>query len=363
MRGEERRQRPILMVVNAEQRIPKQHPLRRIKQLAEAVLKELSPLFDQMYSVVGRPSIPPERLLKASLLMALYTVRSERMFCEQLDYNLLFRWFLDLELDEPSFDHSTFSRNRTRLLEHAVAGEFFRGVVEQARALQLLSDEHFTVDGTLVEAWASLKSFKRKDRGPGEPPDDPGNPTVNFRGERRSNATHQSSTDPEAKLARKGPGKEAKLCYSANALMENRNTILIDFQVEPADGHAERRAAIAMADDRLPGSCRITLGGDKGYDTRDFVASCRALKITPHVAQNQARPGGSALDARTARHPGYAVSQWIRKRVEEVFGWMKTVGGLRRTRYRGCERVQMHAYLVAAAYNLIRIARLAPAPA
>ena len=363
MRGEERRQRPILMVVNAEQRIPKQHPLRRIKQLAEAVLKELSPLFDQMYSVVGRPSIPPERLLKASLLMALYTVRSERMFCEQLDYNLLFRWFLDLELDEPSFDNSTFSRNRTRLLEHAVAGEFFRGVVEQARALQLLSDEHFTVDGTLVEAWASLKSFKRKDRGPGEPPDDPGNPTVNFRGERRSNATHQSSTDPEAKLARKGPGKEAKLCYSANALMENRNTILIDFQVEPADGHAERRAAIAMADDRLPGSCRITLGGDKGYDTRDFVASCRALKITPHVAQNQARPGGSALDARTARHPGYAVSQWIRKRVEEVFGWMKTVGGLRRTRYRGCERVQMHAYLVAAAYNLIRIARLAPAPA
>ncbi len=361
MRGEERRQRPMLMVVNAEHRIPKEHPLRRIKQMADTVLKELSPVFDQMYSVVGRPSIPPERLLKASLLMALYTVRSERLFCEQLDYNLLFRWFLDLELDEASFDHSTFSRNRARLLEHEVAGEFFRGVVAQARALKLLSDEHFTVDGTLVEAWASLKSFKRKDRGPGEPPADPGNPNVNFHGERRYNATHQSSTDPEAQLAKKGPGKEAKLSYSANALMENRHALLVDFQVEPADGHAERRAAIAMADERLPGSRRITLGGDKGYDTRDFVADCRTLKITPHVAQNHARPGGSALDARTARHPGYAVSQWIRKRVEEVFVWMKTVGGLRRTRYRGRARVQMHAYLVAAAYNLLRIARLVPA--
>jgi transposase len=363
MRGEDKRQRAMLVVINPEQRIPQGHPLRRIKILADTALKQLSPLFDEMYSAVGRPSIPPERLLKASLLMALHTVRSERLFCEQLDYNLLFRWFLDLEADEASFDHSTFSRNRVRLLEHEVAGEFFRAVVEQARGLDLLSDEHFTVDGTLVEAWASLKSFKRKDAGSSEPPDDPGNPNVNFRGERRSNATHQSTTDPEARLARKGPGKEARLCYSANALMENRNTILIDLQVEPADGFAERRAAIAMADERLPGTRRITLGGDKGYDTRDFVKSCRALKVTPHVAQNQARRGGSALDARTVRHPGYAVSQWIRKRVEETFGWMKTVGGLRRTRYRGRERVQMHAYLVAAAYNLIRIARLAPAPA
>jgi transposase len=316
-----------------------------------------------MYSAVGRPSIPPERLLKASLLMALYTVRSERLFCEQLDYNLLFRWFLDLEVDEASFDHSSFSRNRARLLEHEVAGEFFRAVVAQARTLRLLSDEHFTVDGTLVEAWASLKSFKRKDAGPSQPPDDPGNPTVNFHGDRRSNATHHSTTDPEARLAKKGPGKEAKLCYSANALMENRNTLLIDFQVEPADGKAERRAAIAMTDERLPGSRRVTLGGDKGYDTRDFVAHCRELKITPHVARNQGRPGGSALDARTARHPGYAVSQWVRKQVEEAFGWMKTIGGLRKTRYRGRERVQMHAYLVATAYNLIRIAKLSPAPA
>jgi transposase len=363
MRGENGRQRAILVVFDPEQRVPKGHPLRRIKALADAALAQLSPRFNGMYSAVGRPSIPPERLLKASLLMALYTVRSERMFCEQLDYNLLFRWFLEMDVSEPSFDHSTFSRNRARLLEHAVADEFFRAVVAQARALQLLSDEHFTVDGTLIEAWASLKSFRRKDAGPHEPPDDRGNPAVNFRGERRSNATHQSATDPEAKLAKKGPGKEAKLCYSANALMENRSTLLIDFRIEPADGSAERRAAITMLDENLPGSRRITVAGDRGYDTRGFVASCRTLRVTPHVAQNQARPGGSALDARTVRHPGYAVSQWIRKQVEETFGWMKTVGGLRRTRYRGRARVQMHAYLVAAAYNLMRIANLSPAPA
>jgi len=363
MRGEERRQRSMLVVVNLEERIPKEHPLRRIKQMADAGLKELSPIFEQMYSPLGRPSIPPERLLKASLLMALYTIRSERMFCEQLDYNLLFRWFLDLELDEPSFDHSSFTANRDRLLEHEIAGDFFRRIVAQAQARGLLSNDHFTVDGTLIEAWASLKSFKRKGQKPGAGPDDPGNPTVNFHGEHRSNATHQSTTDPEALLARKGKGKEAKLCYSANALVENRNSLLIDLQVEPADGLAERRAAVAMADERLAGSHRITLGGDKGYDTREFVATCRGLNITPHVAQNDARPGGSALDARTTRHPGYAVSQWIRKRIEEAFGWMKTVGGLRKTRYRGRARVQMHAYLVGAAYNLLRIARLPAAPA
>jgi transposase len=363
MRGEERQQRSMLLVVNLEERIPREHPLRRIKQLAELALKELSPIFDEIYSVLGRPSIPPERLLKASLLMALYTIRSERMFCEQLDYNLLFRWFLNLELDEPSFDHSSFTANRQRLLGRAIAGEFFRQIVAQAQTLDLLSNEHFTVDGTLIEAWASLKSFKRKGQTPGAGPDDPGNPTVNFHGEHRSNATHQSTTDPEALLARKGKGKEAKLCYSANALVENRNSLLIDFQVEPADGTAERRAALAMADERLAGSRRITLGGDKGYDTRGFVASCRALNITPHVAQNDTRPGGSALDARTTRQPGYVVSQWIRKRIEEAFGWMKTIGGLRKTPYRGRERVQMHAYLVGAAYNLLRIARLLAAPA
>ena len=364
MRGEDgRRQRAMLVIFEVEQRVPKEHPLRRIKALADAALAQLSPRFDQMYSTLGRPSIPPEWLLKASLLMALYTVRSERMFCEQLDYNLLFRWFLGMEVSEPSFDHSTFSRNRARLLAHSVADEFFRAVVAQARALKLLSREHFTVDGTLIEAWASLKSFKRKDSEPPEPPDDPGNPTVNFRGERRSNATHQSATDPEARLAKKGRGKEARLCYSANALMEHRNTLLIDLRVEPADGSAERRAAITMLDENLPGNRRITVAGDRGYDTRDFIASCRSLRVTPHVARNLARPGGSALDARTVRHRGYAVSQWIRKQVEEAFGWMKTVGGLRRTRYRGRARVQMHSYLVAAAYNLLRIANLSPAPA
>jgi transposase len=363
MRGEERQQRSMLMVLDLEQRVPKQHPLRRIKELSETVLKQLSATFDRMYSTTGRPSVPPERLLKASLLMALYTVRSERLLCEQLDYNLLFRWFLDMELDEAGFDHSSFSTNRKRLLEHAVAGEFFRGVLQQARALHLLSSEHFTVDGTLIEAWASLKSFKRKGQQPGDGPDDPGNPTVNFHGEQRSNETHQSSTDPEALLARKGKGKEAKLYYSGNALAENRNFLLVDFQIEPADGTAERRAAIASADERLAGRGRITMAGDKGYDTRGFVASCRALNITPHLAQNLARRGGSAQDARTTRHPGYAVSQRLRKRIEEVFGWMKTIGGLRQTRYRGRERVQMHAYLVAAAYNLLRIARLDPIPA
>jgi IS5 family transposase len=285
------------------------------------------------------------------------------MFCEQLDYNLLFRWFLDMDVTEASFDHSTFSRNRARLLEHDVACEFFARVVAQARSMQLLSDEHFTVDGTLVEAWASLKSFKLKGQPPSEPPDDPGNPTVNFHGARRSNATHQSSTDPEAKLAKKGAGKEAKLCYSANALMENRNGLLIGFAVEPADGYAERRCARAMLEAELPGRRRITLGADKGYDSREFVAACRTLKVTPHIARNEARAGGSALDRRTARHPGYAVSQRVRKRVEEIFGWMKTVGGLRRTRYCGLDRTQLHAYLVAAAYNLLRIARLCPTSA
>lgn len=363
MRGEERRQRSMLVVINLGERIPREHPLRRIKQMAELALKDLSPIFDEIYSVLGRPSIPPERLLKASLLMALYTIRSERMFCEQLEYNLLFRWFLNLELDEPSFDHSSFTANRKRLLGREIAGEFFRQIVAQAQTLGLLSNEHFTVDGTLIEAWASLKSFKRKGHKPGAGPDDPGNPTVNFHGEHRSNATHQSTTDPEALLARKGKGKEAKLCYSANALVENRNSLLIDFQVEPADGTAERRAAVAMADERLAGSRRITLGADKGYDTSGFVATCRALNITPHLAQNDGRPGGSALDARTTRQPGYVISQWIRKRIEEAFGWMKTVGGLRKTPYRGRERVQMHAYLVGAAYNLLRIARLLAAPA
>src|SRR5256886_8329599 len=290
MRGEERRQRAMLVVIDAEQRVPKEHPLRRIKRLADAALTELSPQFDQMYSEIGRPSIPPERLLKASLLMALYTVRSERMFCEQLDYNLLFRWFLDMDVAEPSFDHSTFSRNRARLLEHDVAREFFTRVVAQARSLQLLSDEHFTVDGTLVEAWASLKSFKPRQQPPSEPPDDPGNPTVNFHGERRSNATHQSTTDPDARLFRKGKGKEAKLVFMGQVMMENRNGLAIDFEVTEATGTAERETAVDQVDEAKQRGFRPqTLGGDKNYDTKKFVADMRERDVTPPVAQNTSR--------------------------------------------------------------------------
>jgi transposase len=359
MRGHDRPQATMLTLVNPEQRVPANHPIRQIKALAEVALKELSPLFEQMYSEVGRPSIPPERLLKASLLMALYTVRSERMFCEQLEYNLLFRWFLDMNWDEPGFDHSSFSRNRARLLEHDVAGEFFRTVVAEARELKLTSDEHFTVDGTLIEAWASLKSFKRKDAGPSEPPDDPGNPSVDFHGERRQNATHQSTTDPEARLAKKGAGKEAKLCYTESVLMENRNGIMIDLRVGQTSGRAEREQGLEMLQ-AVGGPHRITVAADKGYDSAEFVAGCRALNVTPHVAQNERRRGGSALDLRTTSWPGYAVSQRVRKRVEEIFGWIKTVGNFRRTRYRGVERTSFAAYLVGAAYNLLRIARLCP---
>jgi len=361
MRGYDRPQTTMLTLVNPEKRVPANHPIRLIKALAEVALKELSPRFEQMYSEVGRPSIPPERLLKASLLMALYTVRSERMFCEQLDYNLLFRWFLDLNWDEPSFDHSTFSRNRGRLLEHDVAGEFFRTVVAEARELKLTSDEHFTVDGTLIEAWASLKSFRPKgeERSERTPPDDPGNPSVDFHGERRQNATHQSTSDPEARLAKKGAGKEARLCYTESVLMENRNGLMIDLRVGQAGGRAECEQGLEMLQE-LRGPRRITVAGDKGYDTAAFVASCRALNITPHVTQNERRRGGSALDHRTTSWPGYAVSQRVRKRVEEIFGWIKTVGNFRRTRYRGVERTTFAAYLVGAAYNLLRIAKLCP---
>jgi transposase len=365
MRGIETKQSSMLCLMSAESRVPTDHPLRRIKQLADTALAELSPVFDAMYAARGRPSIPPERLLKSTLLMALYTVRSERMLCEQLDYNLLFRWFLDMDMMEPSFDATAFTHNRHRLLGHDVAGEFFRAVVAQARAAKLTSHDHFTVDGTLIEAWASLKSFKRKDEHDDDnaaPPDDPGNPTVNFHGEKRRNDTHASTTDPDARLARKGKGKEAKMAYSAHALMENRHGLIVDLRVDVADGRAERRNAIAMVEDNLPGTRRITLAGDKGYDTRDFVAECRERNVTPHVAQALERNGGSAIDARTTRVAGYAVSQRVRKRVEEVFGWMKTVGNFRKTRYVGLGVNQLAAFMIGAAYNLLRIAKLRPDP-
>ncbi|MCC6997684.1 MAG: IS5 family transposase [Deltaproteobacteria bacterium] len=362
MRGRDEKQSTLFSVVSAEKRVPVDHPLRRVKQLADAALSGLTATFDEMYSAVGRPSIPPERLLKSSLLMAFYTVRSERMFCEQLDYNLLFRWFLDMSVDEPSFDHSTFSRNRERLLTHDVAHQFFKLIVKQARDAGLMSAEHFTVDGTLIQAWASLKSFKKKGAKDSEPPDDPGNPTVNFRGEKRSNETHESTTDPESKLARKGDGKESKLSYSQHALMENRNGLLVDLRLEEAHGFAEPLTAIEMLEDNLPGAARITVAGDKGYDSEAFVSACRQRNITPHVAQNTSRRS-SRIDERTTRHAGYAISQRIRKRVEEIFGWTKTIGNFRRTRFRGQQRTRLASYFVGAAYNLVRMAKLLPAPA
>jgi transposase len=363
MRGKDTKQSSMLCLMSPEDMVPERHPVRRIKKMADDCLAKMSPTFDAMYSGTGRPSIPPERLLKASLLMALYSVRSERQFCEQLGYNLLFRWFLDMDMVEPTFDATTFTKNRERLLAHDVAGEFFRAVVEQARRGQLMSSEHFTVDGTLIEAWASLKTFKKKDAKDDDktPPDDPGNPTVNFHGEKRSNDTHASTTDPEARLARKGRGKEAKLAYSAHALMENRNGLLVDFRVAEANGRAEREVALAMLDEHKARRGAATLGADKGYDTHDFVAECRAMNVVPHVAQVINAYRGSAIDARTTRHPGYGISQRIRKRVEEIFGWAKTVGGFRRTRFKGRKRTQLAAYVVAAAYNLVRMARLAPA--
>jgi len=362
MRGKNESQTSMLCLISTEGRVPRDHPLRDIKRLADAALKRLSPQFDAMYSPIGRPSIPPERLLKAMLLMAFYSIRSERMFCEQLDYNLLFRWFLDMDMVEQAFDHSTFSqRNRERLLEHDVARKFFAEVVAQATSAGLMSSEHFSVDGTLIEAWASLKSFRPRDgSGKNEPPDDPGNPTVDFRGEKRSNDTHASTTDPEALLARKSNGTTAKLSYCMAALMENRNGLLVDLAVAPATGTAEVEMSYAMLERNSKPGIRRTCGGDKLFDQKDFVQGCRALEVTPHVAQ---KARGSAIDRRTIRHEGYAISQRLRKRIEEIFGWAKTVGGFRRTRFKGRRRTELAAVFVGIAYNLIRMARLIPKPA
>jgi len=347
--------------VSPESRVPADHPIRAIKALADARLAELSPVFDEMYSGMGRPSIPPERLLKACLLIVLYSVRSERQLCERLDYDLLFRFFLDMNLDERSFDATTFTKNKERMLAADVARLFFEGVVAIAKSRGLMSAEHFTVDGTLIEAWASLKSFQKKANKARKPPDDPGNPTVDFHGEKRSNETHASTTDPDAKLYRKSKGQTAKLCYSAHVLMENRHGLCADIRVAEASGYAERREALAMVDAQRAKGVRIaTLGADKAYDTTDFVADLRARGVTPHVAQQITRQRGSKIDGRTTRHPGYALSQRKRKLVEEIFGWAKTVGGLRKTKYRGQPRNRLWAYLNAAAYNLVRLLRLAP---
>jgi transposase len=355
MRGSDERSDFLFSYVSPEQRVPADHPMRPIRRLVDAALGRLSPRFDAMYTDFGRPSIPPEQLLRALLLQVLYTVRSERLLIEQLEYNLLFRWFVGLGMDEPIWDHSTFSKNRDRLLRGDIADAFFAEVLGEARAHGLLSDEHFTVDGTLLEAWASHKSFRPKDEDPPPPPDDPKNPAVNFRGERRKNDTHASTTDPDARLYRKGDGQPARLVYMGHVLMENRSGLVVDTEVTTADGYGERHAALTMVE-AVPGD-RVTLGGDKAYDDAGFVAELRHMNVTPHVAQNT-KNRRSAIDARTTRHPGYGISQRKRKRVEEIFGWMKTVGLLRKLRHRGGGRVTWIFRFTAAAFNLVRIRNL-----
>ena len=343
--------------LSTEERVRKDHPLRAVRAMTDEILREMSPVFDSMYARRGRPSIPPEKLLRAQLLQMLYSVRSERLLMEEIDYNMLYRWFVGMNLDEEVWDATSFTKNRDRLLEADVAKEFLKCVVEQARNAGLTSDEHFTVDGTLLEAWASLKSFQPKNQKGKTMPDDPGNPTVDFHGECRSNDTHASNTDPDARLARKGSGKEAKLSYSGNLLVENRNGLIVNAELLEANGRAERDAALLMLE-QVPGGKRVTAGADKGYDTAEFVAECRHLRVTPHVARNTGRRGGSAIDARTVRHPGYAVSQRRRKRIEECFGWLKDIALLRKLKHRGLFRVGWIFTFAAAAYNLVRIRNL-----
>jgi transposase len=357
MRGDDQQQNHIFSYLSPEARVRKDHPLRGIRAMVDEVLSQLSPRFDTMYAKVGRPSIAPEKLLRAQLLQMLYSIRSERLLMEEMDYNLLFRWFVGLNADDEVWDATTFTKNRDRLLEADVAKEFLAQVVAQAQAKGLTSDEHFTVDGTLLEAWASAKSFQPKE-GKQPPPDDPGNPTMNFRGEKRSNETHASKTDPHALLARKGGGKESKLSYSGNLLVENRNGLIVDAEVFQANGTAERDAALVMLE-QVPGGRPVTVGGDKGYDTRDFVTECRNLRVTPHVAQNLGRRGGSAIDGRTTRHSGYALSQRKRKRIEECFGWLKTIALVRKVRHRGVCKVDWIFTFACAAYHLVRIRNLA----
>jgi transposase len=353
MRGDDRQQAAMFSYISPEARVPHDHPLRAIRGLVDEVLNELSPRFETLYARVGRPSIPPEKLLRAQLLQVLYTVRSERQLMEQLDYNLLFRWFVGLNMDDAVWDPTVFTKNRQRLLDGDVAMAFLERVVEQARRRGLLSGEHFTVDGTLLEAWAGLKSFKRTGAR-SRPPDDPGNPTVNFHGEQRRNDTHASTTDPDARLARKGDRREAKLSYAGHAVIDNRHGLVVNAVATPATGMAERDAGVELASALPEGA---TLGADKAYDTRGFVAALRSLAVTPHVAQNTSNRS-SAIDGRTTRHPGYLVSQQKRKLIEEVFGWLKTVGLMRKLRHRGTPRVDWMFTFATAVYNIVRIRNL-----
>lgn len=382
MRGTERAQVSMFSYVSLEERIPADHPLRPVRTMVDRALVALSPRFAALYADGGRPSIPPEQLLRALLLQVLYTVRSERQLMEQLDYNLLFRWFVGLGVDDAVWVPTVFSKNRDRLLEGEIAQAFFTAVLAEARAADLLSPEHFTVDGTLIQAWASQKSFqrdpakrgddeappppavpkhRRKFLGPDDPRRNPSNPTVNFHGEHRSNTTHTSTTDPEARLAKKGTGHEAKLAFHGHLIMENRSGLAVVAQVTPATGTAERDFAVGVAH-TIPGRHeRITLGGDKGYDTAGCVAGLRTHGVTPHVAQHETDRRSSAIDGRTTHHPGYGVSQRKRKRIEEIFGWLKTIGLLRQTRHRGVDRVDWMFTFATAVYNLVRIRNLTAA--
>jgi transposase len=371
MRGDDKQTAGLFSYVSCEARVPADHPLRPIRAIVDEALEILSPDFEAMYSPIGRPSIPPEKLLRALLLQAFYTIRSERQLMEQMDYNLLFRWFVGLAMDAPIWDVTVFTKNRERLLAGDIAAKFLSAVIGQPRVQALLSDEHFSVDGTLIEAWASMKSFQPKDgsstdgdgdgHGPGagqplQTPSKGRNAERNFHGERRSNATHASRTDPDARLFKKAQGQAAKLCHMGHVLMENRNGLVVDAMLTHATGTAEREAALAMLT-RMEGRHRITLAADKAYDAAQFIAALRTIKVTPHVAQhNNGRR--SAIDGRTTRHAGYAVSQRLRKRIEEIFGWAKTSGGMRKTRHRGQARVGWNFALTAAAYNLVRLPKL-----
>jgi transposase len=357
MRGGDEGSGELFSYVDLEKRVRSDHPLRAIRGLVNEALAALEQEFAALYAPIGRPSIPPEKLLRAMLLQAFYSIRSERQLMERLEYDLLFRWFVGIGVDAAVWDHSVFAKNRDRLLEGDIAARLLAAVLDQPRVKKLLSTDHFTVDGTLIEAWASLKSLKPRD-GSDEPPAGGGrNAEANFHGQKRSNETHVSTTDPDARLYRKGPGKEAKLCFIGHGLMENRHGLLVDACLTPADGHAERVAALAMIEPRADRPRAITLGADKAYDAEDFVNELRSMTVTPHVAQNTSGRS-SAIDGRTTRHGGYAISQWIRKRIEEAFSWIKTVAGQEKTRFRGVGRVGFAFTFAAAAYNLVRLPKL-----
>lgn len=364
MRGEQTQQAEIMLAVTPDQLVPADHPIRKIKPIVDRALAELSPTFEGIYSRIGRPSIPPEHLLKAQLLMALFSVPSARRFCDQLQYNMLFRWFLDLNVADGSFNASSFSKNQERLLSAEVTQRLLGQVVTEARRRQLLTEEHFTVDGTLLEAWASMKSVRPKDDNDGPPGPDGKNPFADYTGQRRSNDTHQSRTDPEARLMRKSYGQETLLCFAGHLLMENRSGLVVDVEVTRSVGETEWDAALEMLDRMPVRASRITVGADRAYDNKSFVSGCRKRQITPHVTQFPTSDRRhSQIDNRTTRHEGYRVSQRVRKRVEEIFGWWKTVAGGDKLRFRGVSRNRMYAQIVASAYNLLRIAKLENQPA